>query len=121
MRFLPIALTALLVAFAAPTAPRRAVAAKPTPTPTPPPKALVTQLCVPSGVDEMVSRWNFIWPYLVCFASDANAGTSELFKQRASGAFMLISHGGGDMPVARLESYGVPATTAIALLAGLHP
>ena len=120
MRLL-IAVISLIVAFSSPLTVKIGVAAKPTPTPSPPPSQLVTQLCVPSGTDETVSRWNFIYPYLVCFVSDANAGTSELFKQTGSGTYQLVSHGGGDMPAVRLEAYGVPSTTATALLAGLHP
>jgi hypothetical protein len=86
----------------------------------PPTLAIATSLCVPAGDDQTIYQWNFIAPYLVCFISDANTGTSELFQQNTDGTYTLLSHGGGDMPVARLVSYGLKATTAQTLLSGLH-
>lgn len=96
------------------------VDAQASPSPTQPPEAVVKQACVPSGVDYTVTQWNFVSPYLLCYVSDKHTGTAKLFMQSASGAFSLVSHGGGDLPLAGLEALGVPATTAQLLLAGLH-
>lgn len=117
---LVLAACGLAVALASPTIVGRAVAASATPTPTPPPASLVTQLCVPSGVDYVVRNWNFVAPYLLCNVSDQYSGTGKLFKQQSNGSFTIVSHGGGDLNLSVLESYGVPNSTAKALIAGLH-
>jgi hypothetical protein len=92
----------------------------PSATPTQPPASVVASICITSGSDLTVDRWNFVSPYLLCFVSDANTGSGILFARTANGSFSQISHGGGDITVTNLKAYGVPASVATSLKSGLH-
>ena len=92
----------------------------PSATPTQPPASVVASVCISPGVDYTVNKWNFISPYLLCLVSDTYSGNAELLQRTSSGTYVQISHGGGDLPVIGLEAYGVPASVATQLRAGLH-
>jgi len=78
---------------------------------------MVKSLC--SGPNSVLSKWNFVSPYLLCYN---NAGQSEgvaLFMDSSTG-FTLLRHAGGVFDADYLIRQGVPSSTATALVAGLH-
>jgi hypothetical protein len=88
--------------------------------PTQPPLPVVTRLCIKPATDYALESWNFVAPYLLCYRGDRNTGGGVLFKQNADGSFSQASHGGGYYSVRNLEFLGVPASTAVKLVSGLH-
>ena len=84
------------------------------------PISVVRKVCVPPHTNELLGKWNFIAPYLLCAASDCCTGSMHLYKQNADGSFSRLSHGGGALNKADLIWLGVPPATAAQLIAGQH-
>lgn len=88
---------------------------------TQPPLPVVQRICLPTGADYVLHKWNFINPYLLCSAGDQNTGGEVLFVRDLRGSFSQISTGGGDLTIPALEFWGVPSDVAKALILGMHP
>ena len=85
--------------------------------------AAVTALC---ARDEVLDRWSFVSPYLLCYSYDTHAEGVRLFRAVGPGptaSFKLVRDtlGSKVFEAAYLTKFlGVPSKTADALVVGLH-
>jgi len=108
-----LALALVLGALASPQTLRADEAVHPAPT-----RAQVKRVC--ENYDLKLYKWNFIYPYLICYSIDQYTDGADLYVQGTSGRFTLRKGTGGAFDARYLETLGVPADIAPALVAGLH-